>query len=192
MSDSKEARRTETIKLKDKQGRPVADYAKVAQRVLEIHADNATCDIQTNYEFKEGWCLFTATVTTKKGKFNGHSLAKVGDWKAFEKAETIAVGRAIAFAGYLASGEIATYEEINDVEPLGISMTEFLQLCEDWKELHGPELEQFDEDERRSLFAAWVYKQTGEMFATGVAAKWRRSDYEVCRRVLDEAMSDGH
>jgi hypothetical protein len=38
------------------------------------------------------------------------------DEKSFEKLETIAVGRALAFAGYLADGEIASMEEMAKYE----------------------------------------------------------------------------
>jgi len=34
--------------------------------------------------------------------------------KDFEKQETIAVGRALAFAGFLSDGEVASYEEMED------------------------------------------------------------------------------
>ena len=101
-------RQTETIDI----GRGV-QYAKVATRVAEFHEDNPQCKIETTCQFLEGYALFTATVTTKKGTFTGHSMAKVSTGqKAFEKQETVAVGRALAFAGYLSSGEIASQEEM--------------------------------------------------------------------------------
>jgi len=88
-------------------------YAKVAARSAVFHEDNAKCAIETSCEFKEGFAMFSAKVTTKKGTFTGHSMDKVqGRPKQFEKLETIAVGRALAFAGYLSSGEIACAEEM--------------------------------------------------------------------------------
>ena len=88
-------RKVETIKL----GKDGPNYAKVAARSAEFHRDNETCSIETSVEFKEGFALFTAKVTTKKGTFMGHSMEKVaGKQKQFEKQETIAVGRALAFA----------------------------------------------------------------------------------------------
>jgi len=88
-------------------------YAKVVSRCTEFHKDNDKCCIETTCEFKEGFVLFSAKVTTKKGTFTGHSMDKVsGRQKQFEKQETIAVGRALAFAGYLATGEIACAEEM--------------------------------------------------------------------------------
>ena len=101
-------RTTETIDI----GKGIR-YAKVAARSAVFHTDNQQCSIETSCEFKEGFAMFAATVTTKKGTFTGHSMDKVaGRQKQFEKLETIAVGRALAFAGYLSSGEIACAEEM--------------------------------------------------------------------------------
>jgi hypothetical protein len=46
-------------------------------------------------------------------------MGKVSGEKALEKLESIAVGRALAFAGYLASGEIATAEEMERFASFG-------------------------------------------------------------------------
>ena len=107
-------RRTETIDI----GRGV-QYAKVSARLAELHEDNTECSIETEYDFREAgaavFTIITARVRNKKGVFTGHSLGKVaGGQKAMEKLETIAVGRALAFAGYLSSGEIASQEEMHD------------------------------------------------------------------------------
>lgn len=100
-----------------KQGNVTVDYAKVSARVAEFLKDNKNASIATTYEFKEGWVIFKATVYPDAEKqsrvFHGTSLGKVGAIKAFEKLETIAVGRALAFAGYLSDGEIASDEEMD-------------------------------------------------------------------------------
>ena len=113
MDDEKLARRkAETIRIGE------FEYAKVSTRLMEMHEKNALCAIETTYEFKEGWVIFTATVHTERGKFDGHSMGKVTvRQKEFEKLESISVGRALAFAGFLASGEIACYEEMADIVP---------------------------------------------------------------------------
>ena len=105
-------RKTDTISI----GNGI-QYAKVASRLAAFHEDNPSgCSIDTSCQFTEGWVIFTATVSTKKGTFTGHSMDKVsGRQKQFEKQETIAVGRALAFAGYLSSGDIACAEEMVDV-----------------------------------------------------------------------------
>ena len=79
-------------------------------------------DIQTTYDTTPaGSIVFTATLTlhTKNGSriYTGHSFGKAGGDKAFEKLETVAVGRALAFAGYTGEGDIASAEEMENVEP---------------------------------------------------------------------------
>jgi hypothetical protein len=105
-----------TIQLKGK------DYSPVSARIEQFHKDHAKGTINTEYEFKEGYCIFKATISFEDRTFTGHAFGKVGTEKAFEKLETVSVGRALAFAGYLAGGEIASYDEIerfnkNESEP---------------------------------------------------------------------------
>lgn len=95
-----------TINLKGK------SYAPVSERVAQFHRDHADGSIKTKCEFKDGYVIFKATVSFGERSFNGHAFGKVGQEKAFEKIESVAVGRALAFAGYLAGGEIASYDEI--------------------------------------------------------------------------------
>lgn len=107
-------KKTATINLS--QGGKVIEYAKVSARVGEFHNLYKNPSIVTNFEFKEGWAIFKATITpdvTKPARcFTGTSMGKVTAVKAFEKLETIAVGRALAFAGLLSDGEIASTEEM--------------------------------------------------------------------------------
>lgn len=106
--------KTRTINLG--KGGQVIEYAKVSSRVGEFHKLYKTPAITTTFEFKEGVAIFKATVTPDVNKperqFTGTSLGKAGAVKAFEKLETIAVGRALAFAGLLSDGEIASSEEM--------------------------------------------------------------------------------
>ncbi len=159
-------RKTDTIKISGG-----VDYAKVAARSAEFHRDNETCEVATSCEFKEGHVLFTATVTTKKGMFTGHSLGKIGRQKAFEKLETIAVGRALAFAGYLTDGGIACAEEMESLGPPQqhdnpepddshpkpaarserISPHEFELFLSEWKAANG---------EDKTAFQSWVAEHT--------------------------------
>lgn len=106
-------RKTETVKL---QGN--VEYAKVATRLVEFHSENSQCSIETDVKFESGganmWVLVTASVTNNRGKFVAHSMQQFsGKAKFLEKLETVAVGRALAFAGYMASGEIASFEEMD-------------------------------------------------------------------------------
>jgi hypothetical protein len=96
-----------TINLKGR------EYAPVGERVKAFHeAFKEGTSILTDVEFKEGWAYVKATVSFEEKVFTGHSFGKLGTEKALEKLETVAVGRALAFAGFAPDGSIASYEEI--------------------------------------------------------------------------------
>lgn len=96
------------------------EYAKVSARISEFHKLHPNGSIRNAREFKDGWAIFDSTVVLDVKNldrtFNGSSMGKVGAQKAFEKLETIAVGRALAFAGFLSDGEIASLEEMAKYE----------------------------------------------------------------------------
>lgn len=103
-----------TIDLK---GNP---YAKVAERVKQFREDCPNGLIQTTPNLREdGQIMFESRILKDKADPNsaegyGHSLGKANGDKAFEKLETIAVGRALAMLGYMASGEIASSDEMEE------------------------------------------------------------------------------
>jgi len=101
-------------------GNQAIEYAKVSARIAELHKDYKNASIKTEFEFKDGWAIFKANlildVKNPDRVFNGTSMGKVGAVKAFEKLETIAVGRALALAGFLSDGEIASSEEMASYE----------------------------------------------------------------------------
>lgn len=107
-----------TVKTKKVGGN--ADYAYVADRLKVFREDCPNGLIETSPTIREdGQIMFTARVLKDKNKpesaeATGHALGKAGGAKAFEKIETQAVGRALALLGYLASGEIASAEEMQD------------------------------------------------------------------------------
>ncbi len=94
------------------------DYAKVTERLKEFHKTYKNGKIETSYSLTEAMICFKTIITPDIEKperfFTGHSLGKIAGAKAFEKLETISVGRALAFLGLLADGEIASYEEMNE------------------------------------------------------------------------------
>ena len=100
--------KTKTMKLQGK------DYAKVADRVLIYREENPKGVIETSFtQLDDGQMVLKATVKKEDGSFaTGQSMGKVNGTKGFEKLESIAVGRALAFLGYSASGEIASSEEM--------------------------------------------------------------------------------
>jgi hypothetical protein len=128
-----EPRRAQTTKIGGG-----ADYAKVAERLKLFREDNKHGKHESAYEVEvDGGLVFTvwlwkdkadlidlikAGVTDKdtlrsSADANGNSKGAVGTKeKDFEKLETIALGRALANLGYLASGEIASVEEMEEFE----------------------------------------------------------------------------
>lgn len=103
-----------TIDLKGK------EYATVPTRIKEFREANPNGLIETKPEIqKDGQVIFSARIlkdkaNTSSGEATGHSIGKVGADKAFEKLETIAIGRALAILGYMASGEVASSEEMEE------------------------------------------------------------------------------
>jgi len=96
------------------------DYAKVIDRVNEFRGDNPRGTIKTEMKVVDDLATFSAYVKKDNAdEFSavatGHAVAKVdfGE-KQFEKLETVAVGRALAMLGYASSGEIASFEEMEE------------------------------------------------------------------------------
>lgn len=98
-----------------------ADYAKVAERVKEFRKDCPSGSIESNFQFVGDTVIFTTVIikdlsnpTSAKSKANAQGINK--GVKAFEKVESISVGRALAMLGYCADGEIATSEEMEEFQ----------------------------------------------------------------------------
>lgn len=149
------ARKASTVQL---QGG--VEYAKVSTRLVEFHEDNSECSIETNIQFQAGentWVIVTATVTCPRGRFTAHSMDTFkGKQKFLEKLETVAVGRALAFAGYMASGDIASFEEMDIFEAANAA-----QQFED-AVLHRlrSDFEAFSDSERLKTLLAKVERMT--------------------------------
>ena len=159
-------------------------YAKVAARSAEFHKDNDKCSVETTCEFKDGYVLFSAKVTTSKGTFTGHSMDKVGGrQKQFEKQETIAVGRALAFAGYLATGDIACQEEMDDV----ISEMQLTSLKMKYLKANESALESLALPGRQQAFASWCRGLIREDVDYLNRHSWCREWYDECWKALQRA-----
>ena len=91
-------------------------YAKVVDRLKEFRNDRPKAKITTSYEIIERGFVFFARLEDNGVATTGHSFGTFGKPKSLEKAETIAVGRALAFFGYFADGEISSYEEQIDFQ----------------------------------------------------------------------------
>lgn len=95
------------------------DYAYVADRLKEFRQDCPNGLIETKPTIADGNIIFQVRILKDKSKPNsaestGHAFNKMGAPKIFEKTETQALGRALALLGYLASGEIASAEEMEE------------------------------------------------------------------------------
>ena len=103
-----------TIKLQNK------DYATVPTRIKEFREQCPNGVIETSSIINGvGETEFTATIfkdgnNRNVGSATGHAQALLKGDKAFEKLETIAIGRALAILGFMASGEVASYEEMEE------------------------------------------------------------------------------
>lgn len=115
-----------------------ADYAKVAERLRLFRTDWPHSKHESAYEVDvDGSLVFTVWLWKDKTDLldlmkagvvdkdalrssadaNGNAKGQVGGKeKDFEKLESIALGRALANLGYLASGEIASFEEMEEFE----------------------------------------------------------------------------
>lgn len=97
-----------------------AEYAYVADRLKQFREDCPNGLIETTPEVREdGTIMFKTRILKDKSKpesaeATGHALGNNSGAKAFEKLETQSVGRALALLGYLASGDIASAEEMEE------------------------------------------------------------------------------
>lgn len=110
-----------TIDLKGKA------YATVPTRIKEFREVCPNGLISTDYKFIENdtKVAFRTRILKDKsdetsGEGTGTSFGPLKDAKgneipkAFEKLETISIGRALAILGFMASGEVASFEEMED------------------------------------------------------------------------------
>lgn len=101
------------------------EYTGVAERLKEFRQTNPRASIETTEKFLEdGSLVFKATIV--KDRADEYSATSTGTArytaqeankpKAFEKLETISIGRALATLGYLNDGQVATTEEMEEFE----------------------------------------------------------------------------
>ena len=166
-------RKAETMTISGK------EYAKVVTRLKLMHEDHDKCEVETTVEFKDNFALFTAKLTTNKGTFSGHSLGKTTEKKAFEKLETIALGRALSFAGYLASGEIASYEEMADIAN-AVTSTQLNSLILKYSKEYTAALEGLDRVDKAKRFNKWCRDVTGEEVDFRNHASWEAEWMKTC------------
>lgn len=99
-----------------------AEYAKVADRLKIFWEENPRGKIKTTHQISGEYIIFTTEIIVDQSNeysrsATGSAMEKLGGKvKTFEKTESVSVGRALALLGYLASGEIASFEEMEEFE----------------------------------------------------------------------------
>lgn len=99
----------------------VINHAKVKDRIIKFWSENPRGKIETSSVRSGDSITFKTFILADKAEpyskeATGHSFGNIGDEKAFEKLETISVGRALALLGYASDGEIASSEEMEEFE----------------------------------------------------------------------------
>jgi len=99
----------------------VKKYARVADRLMEFRNANPNGLIETTPTITADQIMFKTRIVKDKSDVNsaeatGHALGKNEGTKAFEKLESVSVGRALALLGYASDGEIASSEEMEEFE----------------------------------------------------------------------------
>ena len=116
--------------------------------------------------FESGVAVFKATLTVQENTYTGHAMEKEGSstinkTSFLECAETSAIGRALASAGYLGS-EFASADEVataikNQEEKLATDKQKWLidKICND----HGLDSTQYITDDLTNLQASKTIKE---------------------------------
>ena len=100
------------MKTIDLQGKK---YAQVKDRVKAFREENPKGKIETSFSELGTNVVLKAEITKEDGSVStGQAMGGTKESKAFEKLESIAVGRALALLGYLADGEIASSDEMEE------------------------------------------------------------------------------
>ena len=98
------------------------DYVTVAERLEKLHDQHEKVIIETEIlRFDDEIVLVKAILKIDEKKFIGHAQEVIGSSQvnstsALENAETSAVGRALAFAGFGVNGGIASADEMIKAE----------------------------------------------------------------------------
>lgn len=107
-----------SVAIKSRDGK-VKQYATVAERLHEVHTSPKAFEMIESIPVQcaEHW-LWRAVVEIDGKRYLGHAVVNLQSTNAAEAkdpwatAETSAVGRALAFAGWLSDGSIASADEL--------------------------------------------------------------------------------
>lgn len=96
------------------------DYATVPTRLKAFRETHPKASVETEPTIQpDGQIMFKATIVAdgsdpESPRATGHSYGPNKGQKAFERLETVSVGRALSLLGYLNNGEVASTEELED------------------------------------------------------------------------------
>jgi hypothetical protein len=91
-------------------------YVQVKDRIQYFRENYANYAIRTEPKSTEGSVMFRAEIIDDKDRVlaTGHSYGKLTKEKAFEKLESVAIGRALAVFGIGINESVASADEITD------------------------------------------------------------------------------
>lgn len=125
-----------------------AEYALVPARLKEFREQNPRALVETKPTVQDdGGVIFSARILVDKANKNSaeatgtamYNANEMKKSKAFEKLETVSVGRALALLGYLNNGQVATSEEMTEFNEFRDDKIEHLidqiNACNDIDEL---------------------------------------------------------
>ena len=112
-------------------------YAQVKDRLKAFREENPKGKIETSFSELGENVVLKAEITKEDGSVaTGQAMGNLKEVKAFEKLESIAVGRALALMGYLADGEIASSEEMEEfIEYKNTQRMDAITALKDCKDL---------------------------------------------------------
>lgn len=101
-----------SIKLQGK------EYKQVKDRIVAFRSVFPLGRITTNYVESENYVVFEAIVSDENANIlaTGHARTLRNKDKCYERCESCALGRALAFLGFGTSESIASYEEMQEME----------------------------------------------------------------------------
>ena len=121
-------KKLKTINLQGK------EYAQVSERLRLFREDCPNGLIEPTPTITGNQVMFKVRILKDKSSPESaeavaHSIGEMKGVKAFEKLESIAVGRALAMLGYLASGEVASSDEMEDFLEYKVNKLEEAELA---------------------------------------------------------------
>lgn len=93
-------------------------YVQVKDRLKYFRENFKDYGILTEAKSNEGSVMFIADIVNAENRTvaRAHSFGKISGQKAFEKLETVAVGRALALFGIGIDDSVASADEIQDFQ----------------------------------------------------------------------------